>query len=299
MVNVVMTFLARHAEQRYRVIAWILGLTAVMTLGFLHTAMDTEYAFSSAIILPVVAVAWTGGRRDGFLFSLLAAVMWVGVDVLADRQFSSDWIPFVNGLTRFATYSFVSYLIVQVQTLLSRVQEMARHDALTTLLNRDAFFEAGEAEARRCQRYGHHIAVAFLDLDDFKLLNDSRGHGAGDRALRAVALALQKTLRTTDYVARLGGDEFAILLPEIGYNAATEAGQKIAASVNQAMNEFPPVSVSVGIAWFDSAECGFSAMLSSADAVMYEIKRDGKRGVRARRVEGIATVSQPKAWESM
>lgn len=288
MVNALIAFLARHAEQRYRVAAWVFGLAAVMTFRLLHSAMNAEYAFSSVIILPVVAVAWTGGRRDGFLFSLLAAVMWVGADVLAERQFSQDWIPFVNGLTRFATYGFVSYLVVQVQTLLSRVQEMARHDALTTLLNRDAFLEAGEAEARRCQRYGHHIAVAFLDLDDFKRLNDSQGHGAGDRALRAVALALQKTLRTTDYVARLGGDEFAVLLPEIGYNDATEAGQKMAASVNLAMNEFPPVSVSVGIAWFESAVCGFSVMLSSADAVMYEIKRDGKRGVRVRRVEANA-----------
>lgn len=283
MVNVVVSFLTRHAEQRYRVIAWIFGLAAVASLGFLHTATDTVYAFSSAIILPVVAVAWTGGRRDGFIFSMLAAIMWVSADVSSGQKFSSGWIPIVNCLTRFATYGLISYLIDQVRTLLARVQEMARHDPLTTLLNRGAFFEAGDAEANRCQRYGHHIAVAFLDLDDFKHLNDSRGHGAGDRALKAVAVALQGTLRTTDYVARLGGDEFAVLLPEIGYNAATEAGHKIAAAVNTAMKEFSPVSVSVGIAWFENAECGFPAMLGSADALMYEIKRGGKHGVRTRR----------------
>ena len=291
MVNAFTSFLTKHVEQRYRVLAWVVGVIAVTTLGVLHTATETDYAFSSAVIIPVVAVAWTGGRRDGFSFSLLAALLWVSADVLAERQFSSGWVPLINGLTRFATYGFVTYLIVEVQTLLARVQEMARHDTLTTLLNRGAFFEAGDAEASRCQRYGHHIAVAFLDLDDFKHLNDSRGHGAGDRALKAVAVALQSTLRTTDYVARLGGDEFAVLLPEIGYNAAAEAGHKIAAAVNSAMKEFAPVSVSVGIAWFENAECGFPAMLGSADALMYEIKRDGKHGVRTRR--GAVTLPDP------
>ena len=77
------------------------------------------------------------------------------------------------------------------------------------------------------------VAVAFLDLDDFKQLNDTRGHKEGDRALRATAVALKKRLRNTDIVARLGGDEFAVFLPEISFEAAHEAGRKMAAIIGK------------------------------------------------------------------
>lgn len=88
-------------------------------------------------------------------------------------------------------------------------------------------------------------------------------------------------------MARIGGDEFAVLLPEIDYDVAAEAGQKIAAAVDTAMKEFPPVSASVGVAWFENTKSGFHAMLGAADALMYEIKRDGKHGVRTQRGETI------------
>ena len=97
-----------------------------------------------------------------------------------------------------------------------------------------------------------------------------------------MAVALRHSLRSTDHVARLGGDEFAVLLPEINYEEAEETGCKIAKTIDSAMKKFPPVSVSVGVSWFETAETDFSSMLASADALMYEIKRDGKHGVITR-----------------
>lgn len=184
---------------------------------------------------------------------------------------------------RFATYAFITHLVVMVRTLLAREREIASPDALTGLLNRRAFFEAGHAEAERSRRYGHPLAIAFLDMDDFKRLNDSQDHEAGDRALQAVANSLGGSLRNADRLARLGGDEFAVLLPEISYDAATEAGHKIAAAADVALKEFPPVSASIGIARFESAESDFSAMLDAADSLMYEIKQQGKHGMRVER----------------
>lgn len=267
---------------RLRLAAWLVSVAAITALGLLRTTTDAEYAFASAAIIPVMVLVWIGGRRDGLIFSLLAAAMWVCTDLLAGRQFSADWIPVVNGLTRLATYGLVAHLTAQVRTLLARSQEMASHDVLTGLLNRRAFFEMGNAEISRSRRYGHSLAVAFLDLDNFKNLNDKQGHDAGDRALKAVATALRGILRTTDQVARMGGDEFAILLPELGYNAAADTGGKIAAAVDVAMKPFPPVSASVGVAWFENADNDFPTMLRAADELMYEIKLNGKHGVRAR-----------------
>jgi diguanylate cyclase (GGDEF)-like protein len=101
--------------------------------------------------------------------------------------------------------------------------------------------------------------------------------------LRTTAKALVGDLRSSDRVARLGGDEFAVLLPEIGYEQALEAGRKIAMSVDRALGAFPPVRASIGVAWFGQADRAFPAMLKAADDLMYEVKKSGKDDMLSRR----------------
>ena len=270
------------ASRRNRLIVWGVGLFVVGLLWTLRIVTDAEFTFFSAAIIPLIAVTWVGGLRDGLWFSAIVALMWAGSDLLSDRQFSAELIPVLNALTRLAVYGLVAFLTSKVRLLLSRERELAIHDPLTGLMNRRALFEVGEAEADRHRRYGHTLAVAFLDLDNFKKLNDSKGHVAGDKALEAVATALKGAVRKTDLVARFGGDEFAVLLPEIEYDNAVDAAAKIAAVVNLSLAKFSPVSVSVGVAWFDDAGIGFPAMLKAADELMYDIKKEGKHGTRAR-----------------
>jgi diguanylate cyclase (GGDEF)-like protein len=263
-------------------VAWLVNLLATASLGALQHATEVEYAFASAEIIPIFFVTWAGGFRHGFAASLLAALMWAAIDIVAERQFISDWTPLINGFARLATYSFVAYMTARVRTLLQREIELASHDSLTGLLNRRAFMAAGASEVSRAVRYGHPIAVLFLDLDNFKQLNDSRGHNIGDAALTAVGCALEKSLRETDTVARLGGDEFAIILPETDQPAASEAAQKIAAAIAESLADFAPVSASIGVAWFQLAKEDFDQMLKAADDLMYEMKEDGKAGIRLR-----------------
>jgi len=265
--------------------AWLVCIAAIFLLGALRSAIDADFTFASLAILPVLAIAWIGGKRSGLFAAFLAAAMWTVADIVAERQFSNQWIPWANAVTRLMTYGLVALLAAQVRLQLEREHEYATRDALTGLQNRRAFFAAGTAEVERSQRYTHPMAIVFLDLDDFKQLNDSRGHDAGDAALRATAKALSGTLRASDQLARLGGDEFAVLLPEIGYDAAVEAGRKIGAAVNTALKDFPPVKGSIGVAWFDTAECSFPSMLKAADDLMYEVKESGKDAVRARRFD--------------
>ncbi|MEN6587526.1 MAG: GGDEF domain-containing protein, partial [Sulfuricella sp.] len=138
-------------------------------------------------------------------------------------------------------------------------------------------------EVERAKRYARPLTVIFLDLDDFKQLTDTKGHNAGDAALQATAKALLSTLRSSDRVARMGGDEFAVLLPEIGYDAAVEAGRKISIAVSKALEAFAPVKASLGIAWFGEADRMFPEMLKAADGLMYEGKESGKGDMRPRR----------------
>lgn len=279
------------ASRRNRIIVWGVGLFVVALLWILRVVTDAEFAFFSVAIIPLLAVTWVGGLKHGLWFSGIVAAMWAASDLLTDRQFSAEWIPALNALIRLAVYGLVAFLTSKVLVLLSRERELAIHDPLTGLMNRRALFEVGEAEADRHRRYGHTLAVAFLDLDNFKKLNDSQGHEAGDKALEAVALALSRTVRKTDRVARFGGDEFAVLLPEINYDNAVDAGAKFASAINLTLEKFSPVSVSVGVAWFDDAGIGFPAMLKAADDLMYAIKQEGKHGMRAQRFTGQSAIS--------
>ena len=263
---------------------WPLNLAVLALLGSLRLATEAEYYFASLAILPVMAMAWVYGRKDGLVLSFLAAAMWVISDLASERDFVYAWLPWAAALTRFITYGLVAVLVAEMRTLLAHEREEAMHDGLTGLLNRRAFLELGDVESMRSLRYDHSLAIVFIDLDNFKQLNDTRGHLAGDAALRATAHALHTKLRLSDSVARLGGDEFAIALPEIAYDAAVDAGRKIATAIGAALTAFPPVTASVGVAWFDRACPRFDSMVAAADKLMYEAKRRGKGDFVARRL---------------
>lgn len=266
-----------------RWLAWACCIGVLLLFGALRTATGAEFTFASLALIPVLVIAWFGGKTNGLLMALLAAVMWAVSDLASKQQFSASWIPWANAITRFATYSLVAILAAQVRIQFVREHEHATRDALTGLLNRRAFVDAGDSEVKRALRYGHPLAVVFLDLDNFKQLNDTKGHDAGDTALKATAGALLSALRTSDLVARLGGDEYAVLLPEIEYNEAVEAGQKLASAVNNELHAFPGLSGSIGVAWFEKADRTFSEMVKAADELMYEVKARGKNALLPRR----------------
>ncbi len=178
----------------------------------------------------------------------------------------------------------------QMREQIEKEHEFATRDELTGLQNRRAFLEAAMFEVERAQRHNRPLSVVFLDLDNFKQLNDSKGHNAGDAALRAISSALQETLRSTDILGRLGGDEFSIILTEIAYDDVQVAGQKIFDTVRKTLQDFPPVSVSIGVTWFNCIDRSFSDMMKAADELMYEVKGSGKDNICFRRFDAIGII---------
>jgi len=155
------------------------------------------------------------------------------------------------------------------------LQHMADHDPLTGLLNRRAFARALEAHLAAVRERGGDGALLLVDLDDFKRVNDERGHKAGDELLIACADALRRRLRDGDLVARLGGDEFAVLLPRAGRHGAEAASRAIVAAIGSGA-----VTASVGVVLITGASTSADALLSGADHVMYVAKRAGGGDVR-------------------
>ncbi len=169
--------------------------------------------------------------------------------------------------------------ISERKALEEQLRELAFHDPLTLLANRNLFRDRVQHALTLARRGRQSVAVMFLDLDDFKDINDTLGHDAGDRLLQAVAQRLVKATRAADTVARLGGDEFGILLEEIATSAEAE---RVATALIEALDT--PVSLgstevrvaaTIGVA-FSAPGSGAEALLGKADIAMYHAKSAGK-----------------------
>jgi diguanylate cyclase (GGDEF)-like protein len=164
--------------------------------------------------------------------------------------------------------------------LAQRIEYLAYHDGLTGLPNRSMFSKLLSQCISESRRYDRQLAVAFLDLDRFKQINDTLGHDAGDQLLREVATRIKACVRASDTVARLGGDEFVVLLPALGDGkyAATVA-QKILAVIARPFtligHEFR-ITTSIGISTFPQDGLDEQTLTKNADIAMYQAKEEGK-----------------------
>jgi diguanylate cyclase (GGDEF)-like protein/PAS domain S-box-containing protein len=161
-----------------------------------------------------------------------------------------------------------------------QIKHLAYHDALTTLPNRLLFKDRVSVAISHAQRHETRVAVLFLDLDRFKVINDSLGHNIGDQLLQAVAARVQSCVRDSDTVARLGGDEFTLLLPELAHGEdAAVVAQKVLEAVRYPFHiegrEFY-ITTSIGISVFPEDGPDAEALIKSADTAMYQAKEQGR-----------------------
>jgi diguanylate cyclase (GGDEF)-like protein/PAS domain S-box-containing protein len=193
-----------------------------------------------------------------------------------------DGAPYVLGHAHDVTAQVLSEEALKVseeklQAALESEKNLSRIDFLTGIPNRRSFFQALTTESRRARRYRRPMTVAYIDVDNFKQVNDGLGHAVGDELLKTIGKGLETTLRETDTAARLGGDEFAILLPETDADSASVVMAKVQAGLDKAMQQRNwSVSFSVGVVTFTTAPGSAEEMVQRADELMYEVKRKGK-----------------------
>lgn len=168
----------------------------------------------------------------------------------------------------------------KLQAALENEKRVSRVHFLTRIPNRRTFYEALEAEAKRARRYRRAMTLAYIDVDNFKEVNDVFGHSVGDDLLKLIGSEIHSNIRTTDTVARLGGDEFAILLPETGSEGAAKVMVKVQSRLKEAVRQQNwAVSFSVGVVTFTNALESVEEMIKRADDLMYEVKRTGKSAI--------------------
>jgi diguanylate cyclase (GGDEF)-like protein len=200
-------------------------------------------------------------------------------------QTDPRWLYSLAGMAFLATFMVMCYLWFLVTELERELAEQARTDYLTGALNRRAMEEAVLREVSRSIRYHHPLCMVMIDIDNFKHLNDSRGHAAGDCALQAFAREVKAILRRPDLLARTGGDEFSILLPDTPASVGKTAAERVRRAIEalEVPFETGPIkfTVSAGVAELDPAQGNWEEMMQRADEAMYEIKQHGRNSVAA------------------
>ncbi|HYF26569.1 MAG TPA: EAL domain-containing protein, partial [Baekduia sp.] len=207
---------------------------------------------------------------------------------LRHRSGDTVWVSLHVTVVRGADDRPLSFL-AQVQDVTERrrfegrLQHMADHDPLTGLLNRRRFEEELDRQVAHVRRYGDSGALLVLDLDHFKLVNDTLGHTIGDEVIAAVADLLRRRLRQTDLIARLGGDEFAVLLPQATAEEAARVADALVTEVRSAAMVVRGVrnrrvTASLGVAMFERPVEAGEEVLVNADLAMYDAKEAGRDG---------------------
>ncbi len=264
----------------YRILAFLCFVSVVLIgIGDHYLGPD----MSSAIIYlgPILAATWFGDKRLGIGILILSTMAWAISDVSAGRQYSSNWFLVWNAGVRLGIFVILSSLASQVKQKLLAEESAADTDALTNTFNSRAFYEKAQQEMERCRRFHHPLTIAYIDLDNFKTVNDTQGHSAGDALLRTVTEIMRENTRGIDVIARIGGDEFAMLLIETDFDNARLAMDKIRGSLLAEMKALSmPVTFSIGMITYKDLPSDVHAMIRSADQLMYDVKKSGKNAIK-------------------
>ncbi|GFK94822.1 putative diguanylate cyclase AdrA [Fundidesulfovibrio magnetotacticus] len=283
-LGVAMWFLFANNSLQARIVNLSLGLALLL--------LDTAAA---PLLHPV-------GRRYSIQASMSAcyflvvlcllgrAVATAGAPGISDMLSQDAWLTLVLsvGLVSmvFSVYGFVTLTQSRVEEELLEAQASLRRqaetDPLTGLNNRRAFDDIARHDERLTRRYGQRLSLVLFDLDDFKAVNDTHGHQAGDAVLAAVARICRESVRDVDTLCRWGGEEFALLMPQTGLAEAREAACRLQQALGELrLPELPGlrVTASFGVAELDGEP--FAGLLARADRALYTAKGQGKNRVDA------------------
>ncbi len=269
--------LVAFVERAPRGMIWVTVVLGIGLVGIVDLVTGTQLSFSIFYLAPTGLGAWRLGRSAGLGVSGLAAATWLAADLARNDSYYHAVIPYWNAGVRFAFFAIVAMLLDRVHGALVAERQLAATDSVTGLVNARGFTAALNRTVELARRYGRPFTLAYIDLDDFKSVNDRYGHPAGDMVLRGIASELGASLRAVDVVARIGGDEFAVIMPETGHEAAVAALQKVGTQLASVVGPGGAgVGASIGALTCDLAPLDSADLLRQADALMYRAKTGGK-----------------------
>ncbi len=230
--------------KRSRLSILLISVALILAIGALDFVTGFDLSFGLFYTAPIILLSWYVSRPAAILGALLSAIIWYFANSIAAPAPIRQPVLLWNTAIRFGFFVAIAYPLIALREAYTRERESARTDPLTGVANSRAFHESAKLELMRAKRVVYPLALLYLDLDNFKTINDTRGHGAGDELLMKIGRSLKGALRTTDLVGRLGGDEFAILLPDTTEDQASIVIRKIEQAV---LRETHAVESTVGV----------------------------------------------------
>jgi len=259
-------------------------IIACYLLILLITIVGYHYSSTAILepiyLLPLVVLSWYAKRISVVVVAIciIALALLIQSLIVEGAALSLTIIFYIS--VRLIIYILISILIMNFKSAHKQESIFANTDSLTNLLNSRSFHIDLANEILRSVRYQHVFSLAYIDIDNFKRINDSIGHSKGDELLFSVAKCLVLNLRKTDIIARLGGDEFAVIFPETGQEEVKNAFAKASKNLKkQMLNKGWNVSFSVGIVTFETLPTDIKEAVNIADKLMYTVKNNKKDDV--------------------
>jgi diguanylate cyclase (GGDEF)-like protein len=256
--------------------------TLALSFSLIVTSQLGSDFYLSYFLIIIIAGFWKDLRWSlgaALLLSLLYSFFLYMAESLTTHLLLR--VPFIFIASVF--YGYFVQVVNNEHALREKAEKEARHDFLTGLPNRQAYQERVTQETERSRRYGRPLSILMVDIDNFKLVNDSLGHDWGDIVLQKVAGQLSNNLRNMDFVARYGGEEFIIILPETGLAGAIETANRLRLAIKEMPVETASgllaVTVSIGVSSSSNLVKGVAdhtQMASDADQALYQAKKSGK-----------------------
>jgi diguanylate cyclase (GGDEF)-like protein len=259
-----------------------IGLAVMVAIAAFKTTLGHDIPIADFFLVPVAAVGWLAGSRVyGYLAAVCAASATVFIAVVGPAS-APLGAAFAAAATRLVLYIIVLTVLEVLHRMHLQNQAEAQTDHKTGAANSRAFEQRATAEIERSRRNGTPMTVLYLDVDDFKDVNDRFGHTAGDRVLTTVSHMMRTSVRLNDIVARLGGDEFVVLMPETNRFAGGAVARRMRAELERVTTpDGAPVHYSIGLVTFDEPPSSVDEMIHEADTLMYRAKEKGKDRIEA------------------
>ncbi len=258
----------------------IICILLVFFLGLMDFLTGYEFSFSIFYLVPISIASWHTERRYGLSISIMSAIVWGSVDILSGQRYGHIAILFWNTLVRLGFFTITTQLLSTLKVQFKIEKKLAKTDTLTNTLNGRAFKETAKKLLGIADRYNRPVVLGYIDIDNFKKVNDTLGHIEGDKVLKTIGVEILSSIRSADCVGRMGGDEFAILLPETSRLDATFVFERIQKQIlKQAKENNWPISLSIGVAVFSESSPTIEEAIKLADNLMYRVKNKGKNGI--------------------
>jgi diguanylate cyclase (GGDEF)-like protein len=250
----------------------------VVAVGTAEASWGFETSLLVLYVVPIALAAWAAPPSTAYILAAVAVAIPIPFSALAGEAMGRAFIWTIA--SDFVLLGIIAMLFATMKRRLADEAAFVATDTLTGLLNRGSFIVRLDAELARAARYGRAFTLAYIDLDNFKAVNDLEGHDSGDELLMRAADALRSSTRQTDILGRLGGDEFAAVLPEIRGGATGSVLENLHKQLNRAMTKGGwPVTFSIGAVTFEAPIDTSRQALQVADVAMYIVKRSGKDGI--------------------